>query len=245
MTAPNPHEPVAVVIPVHNEEGLIETTVSGVLAGFRNLSERVEVILVENGSHDRTMELAERLAAQHSEVRAVQEGVANYGAALRRGLSESRSELTVVFDCDLWDVRFAKDALDMLRRDANLGVVVASKVHKDSNDERSRFRRTGTKVFTAIVRRACGLKVSDTHGMKVFATGRIRSLIPECLFNDHVFDTELIVRLERAGFGSADLPCTVAELRPPRFGFMRRIPSALGDVIRLRRALRTNRPAQH
>ena len=244
MSTSNIHAPVSVVIPIHNEEDLLETTVSGVLSRFRSIGEPIELILVENGSHDKTMELAEKLQAQYPEVRVVQESVANYGAALRRGLIESGSEMTVVFDCDLWDVEFVQAALTMLRQDANLGVVVASKVHKDSRDERSRFRRAGTKVFTAIVRRACGLKVSDTHGMKVFATSRIGHLIAECLFNDHVFDTELIVRLERAGFGSADLPCTVAEMRPPRFGFLRRIPSALGDVIRLRRALRANRPAQ-
>jgi glycosyltransferase involved in cell wall biosynthesis len=234
-----PRTPIrtSVVIPVHNEEDMVADTCSGVLAAMTDWDGGVEIVLVENGSSDRTWEIVAELQRTHPEVRALQEEMADYGNAVRAGLRAAAGEWAVVFDCDLWDESFARSAVDVLENDPRCAVVVASKTHPESSDDRSPFRRAGTRVFTFVVRSLCGLQVSDTHGMKVVALNRSAEQLAACRLVGHVFDTELILRLERAGFTAGELPCRVRELRPARSSYLSRVPSALSDVWRLRRML--------
>ena len=224
----------SVVIPIHNEESLLAATCQGVLQEMGHWEGGIQVVLVENGSTDNTMQVAKALSEAHPEIEVFQEQLADYGNAVRRGLLEARGEWTVVFDCDLWDVEFAEAAIEMMRQQPNTAVVVASKTHPDSSDDRSAFRRLGTFAFTHLVKAMCGLSVSDTHGMKVFSTQRSATALRECKLISHVFDTELIVRLERSGFKAGELPCSVQELRPARSSYLSRVPSALRDVWKLR-----------
>jgi dolichyl-phosphate beta-glucosyltransferase len=232
---------VSFVIPVHNEEALVEATAAAVVAIGERLGDPFELCLVENGSHDQTWEIITHLERRDPRIRALRTPVASYGDAVRFGLEHAAAGVVVVFDCDLYDEGFARDALAMVAADAQVAAVVASKNHAESADERSALRRAGTKVYTALVKALVGLSVSDTHGMKVVAVERVRDELAACCCGAHVFDTELIVRAERAGKRIVELPCVVRELRPARTGFLSRVPSALADLWRMRRSLRAER----
>ena len=238
---PHPLGMISIVIPVHNEEGLLELTATGVITGGRDLGWDFELVLVENGSTDRTWEMCRDLAARFSEIVIWQEPVGDYGNAVRSGLRGAQGDIAVVFDCDLWDMSFAESAVAMLRADEATAVVVASKTHSKSFDERGLLRKAGTKVFTTLVKMMVGLRASDTHGMKALALSRIQEQLGRCQLVGHVFDTELIVRCERAGFRSAELPCQVREQREARTGYLSRVPSALADMWRMRRMLAAER----
>ena len=229
---------ISFVIPVHNEEALVEATTNGIVAKARALGWEFELVLVENGSQDRTWELCEALVAANTEVRAWREAVGDYGNAVRSGLRGARGNTAVVFDCDLWDMQFAQESVALLDANMDMAVVVASKTHAESHDERGLFRKAGTKTFTTIVKLMCGLKASDTHGMKAVALSRVHDQLAACQLIGHVFDTELIVRCERAGFASGELPCRVKEEREARTGYLSRVPSALADIWRMRAMLK-------
>jgi len=84
---------VSIVIPVYNEEGILREAVTELLEGLDTVRAqldapdlRFEIIIAENGSRDRTVELAEHLASERSEVRTFSLGEPNYGKALRRGI---------------------------------------------------------------------------------------------------------------------------------------------------------------
>jgi len=78
--------------PAHNEEGNVEPLVEEALATLPGLADRFEVIIVDDGSHDRTGEIADRLVGTHPElVRVVHHQVnLGYGAALRSGFGAAR-----------------------------------------------------------------------------------------------------------------------------------------------------------
>lgn len=237
---------VSFVIPVHNEEVLVEATAAAVVEIGERLGYPFELCLVENGSSDQTWEILTHLERRDGRIRALRTPVASYGDAVRHGLESAFGDTAVVFDCDLYDEAFAREALAIVDGDEQVAVVVASKNHAESSDERSVLRRAGTKVYTGLVRRLVGLGVSDTHGMKVVAVSRVRDELAACRCGAHVFDTELIVRAERAGKRVVERPCVVRELRPARTGFLSRVPSALADLWRMRRALRAEtRTAAH
>ena len=78
--------------PAHNEEANLEGLVAEALEALPALAERFEIIAVDDGSKDRTLEIAERLAAEHPDVVRVVHHEVNrgYGGALRSGFEASR-----------------------------------------------------------------------------------------------------------------------------------------------------------
>jgi hypothetical protein len=80
--------------------------------------------------------------------------------------------------------------------------------------------------------------------MKVLVRGPLLPLVETCEFGGDIFDTELILRAERAGLAVRELPVSVADQRPPRTPIVSRIPRSLAGLVRLRMALwrRTARP---
>ena len=83
-----------------------------------------------------------------------------------------------------------------------------------------------------------GLSVSDTHGMKVLSRAEVAPLVEVCRCGADLFDTELVLRAERAGLGVAELPVTVRDTRPPRTSIVTRMLRSLTGLVRLRMALR-------
>ena len=81
------------------------------------------------------------------------------------------------------------------------------------------------------------LQVSDTHGVKAMRRGPLAPLAERCRFGKDLFDTELVLRAERAGLGSAEIPVEVVVLRPARSSILRRVPRTVLGLARLRVAL--------
>ena len=88
--------------PAHNEAENIEPLVAEALAVLPKLAKRFEIIAVDDGSRDGTSEIADRLAAAHSDIVRVVHHPTNYGygAALRSGMRASRYQLVAFTDGD-------------------------------------------------------------------------------------------------------------------------------------------------
>jgi glycosyltransferase involved in cell wall biosynthesis len=224
-------------MPAHNEEELLGSAVAEVTAGLRERDVSFEVIVVENGSHDDTRGIAERLAAASPEVRLLTLARADYGRALRTGLVAATGDIVVNFDVDYTDLGFLDAALTRFGEADPPAIVVGSKRAPDAHDERSWPRRFVTFGFAAVLRVGFGLRVSDTHGMKALDRKRVLTLAEACRSDGELFDTELILRAERAGAGVEELPVTVSERRPSRTSITRRAVRTLAGLARLRVAL--------
>jgi len=83
-----------------------------------------------------------------------------------------------------------------------------------------------------------GLKVTDTHGMKALVREPLLPVVAQCRYGRDLFDTELILRAERAGLVVAEIPVDVEELRPARTSVIRRIPRTLSGLTQLWFSLR-------
>ncbi|MGI8492705.1 MAG: glycosyltransferase, partial [Acidimicrobiales bacterium] len=211
--------------------------VTTVVKGLRGRDEAFELLICQNGSTDQTTAVASTLASQYPEVTALDLNVADYGAALRLGFLASRGDLVVNFDVDFVDLDFLSAAVVLLEQRHEISVVVGSKRSPDSHDRRRPGRRLVTAVFGLVLRHVFGLQVSDTHGLKALRRARLAPLVEACQFGEDIFDTELILRAERAGLGVAELPVTVDDQRPPRTSIVGRIPRSLLGLARLRLSL--------
>jgi glycosyltransferase involved in cell wall biosynthesis len=229
---------ISIVIPIYNEEKFLASAIeemSRYLA--KHGIEDYEIILAENGSTDGTYSLAEGLQRKHSRLRVLRLGKANYGYALRQGMLAARGRYIFNFDIDYWDVLFLKKSLAMLEFEYD--IIIGSKNTMLSSDKRALLRRTisqGYRIFLLIF---FGLRVSDTHGIKAWRNDeRLRQLIDQTKFNKHIFDSELIIRSQKAGRNCLEIPVGVQEKRRSARGILRRVPEAIWDLMLLWWALR-------
>jgi hypothetical protein len=81
------------------------------------------------------------------------------------------------------------------------------------------------------------IRTSDTHGMKLLRREPLVDFADLCRAGPDLFDTELIIRAERAGMRVEEIPVTVVERRPSRTPILRRVPRTLVGLVRLRLAL--------
>ncbi|MDB4960332.1 MAG: glycosyl transferase family 2 [Myxococcales bacterium] len=240
MSAPD----VSIVIPVYNEEGILREALTELLDGLdivRNAlgapDLRFEVIIAENGSKDRTAELAAHLATERDEVTTFSLGEANYGKALRRGILEARGTWVICEEIDLCDLDFLRRALEHLRhRDCDM--VVGSKAMKGASDERPVFRRVATRVINGMLWAALDFRGTDTHGLKAFHRETLRPVVEACVIDRDLFSSELVIRAGRGGLHVLEIPIRLHEKRPPAINLVKRVPNVLRGIAKMTRVIR-------
>jgi glycosyltransferase involved in cell wall biosynthesis len=165
---PAPRPRLTFFFPAYNEEENIERTVELALAEIGPLVDgSLEVLAVDDGSTDRTPELADALAAADPRVRVHHQPNRGYGGALKAGFANARGELICFSDGDLqFDLKEMSRLLDRLA-DAGRPVdaVIGYRIKR-----RDPFHRLFiAKTYNAIVSVAFGLRVRDIDcAMKLF-----------------------------------------------------------------------------
>ncbi len=227
---------LSVVVPVHNEEAILTQALEDLRKDLERLAISYEVLLCENGSNDATGALAHLLASQWSRLKVLSLPRANYGLALRRGLTEAMGVYIAALNIDFLDFTFLEQALHILEQERT-DIVVGSKRLHGSCDQRSAFRRCLTKEFNRLLGALVQTRLSDTHGLKLLRAESVRPCLNACELDGEMFDTELVLRAERAGLHIRELPVSLSEVRPTRYPIWWRIPSTVYGLIRLSRIL--------
>ena len=119
---------LSIVIPMFDEAENVEATIGQVEQALASFQGTYEIIAVNDGSCDNTLEILERVASQNEKVRVVSFSK-NFGRgmALRTGFKESKGEIVVSIDADLsYDPHYILDLVKALRADQNIDFVLAS-----------------------------------------------------------------------------------------------------------------------
>ncbi|NNC74415.1 MAG: glycosyltransferase family 2 protein [Acidimicrobiia bacterium] len=227
---------ISVVVPVHNEADYLRRGVSGITEAIAQVDADVDVCLVENGSTDNTAEIAEELRRDRPWLSLLQLPAPDYGGAIRAGFLAAQGDWAVLFDIDYYSGEFLSQVMEA---SDNADVVIASKRAPGSDDRRSWVRRLATRVFNLILRVILGSGVSDTHGMKALRRDVIQAVAADVVSRQDLFDTELVIRAERAGFAISEVPVTVEEQREARSSLLKRVPRTLRGVWRIRQTLQS------
>ena len=228
---------VTIVIPIYNEEAILQTAVVDLIDRLNEVSWSYEIILTENGSTDDTVAIAQSLGERFSQVRSLSMGEPNYGRALREGIYDASGTFVICDEIDLCDTDFHKRALDILES-GEADLVVGSKTMAGASDERPLFRRSGTLVINGMLKIALGFKGTDTHGLKAFRREALLPIAKACLVDKDLFASELVIRAERGGIAIKEIPIRVLEKRPPSIGLARRVPNVLKNMAKLVIAIR-------
>ncbi len=232
---------VSIIIPIYNEEPLLRSAVVDLHDRLSDAPFSYELILAENGSRDRTREIADELAERYPEVQVHSVPEPNYGRALREGILRARGDYLVCDEIDLCDVDFCLRAVALLTDD-HADVVVGSKLVAGAADERPLLRHGASLVYSGILRLLLGFRGTDTHGLKALRRDRIEPIVKACIVDRDVFSSEMVIRAERGGLRVLEIPIRVMEKRTPSINLFRRIPRVVSALARLTWAIRVKRP---
>lgn len=237
MSSDRPQPRVSIVIPIYNEEGILHSAVIDLIDRLKDFDWPYELLLAENGSKDRTVEIAEQLAERFPQVQVHSLGEPNYGKAMREGIFRARGEFVLCDEVDLCDTDFYRRALEILEAN-RADLVIGSKAMAGANDERPIMRHAATLVLNGMLRVALGFKGTDTHGLKAFRRAPLTEIARTCLVEKDLFASEFVIRAERAGIRIQEIPIRVLEKRPPSVNLFKRVPNVMKNMARLFVAIR-------
>ncbi|MFO0643362.1 MAG: glycosyltransferase [Polyangiaceae bacterium] len=229
---------ISIVIPVYNEERILRQAVSELRERLAPFGWTYEIILAENGSKDGTVRIGEELAAElPGEVKIISMGEPNYGRALKEGILLSRGEFVVCEEIDLCDTDFHRRAIEILET-GEADLVIGSKLASGAEDERPVFRHVASIAYSSMLRILLGFRGTDTHGLKAFRRSALLDVVSACLVDKDVFASEFVIRADRGGVRTREIPVKVKEKRPPSINLWKRVPNVLKSVAKLTYAIR-------
>lgn len=201
---PVPRPRLTFFFPAFNEQENVEATVRRALADIGPLvGGSLEVLVVDDGSNDRTPELADALEASHPEVRVHHQPNRGYGGALKAGFANARGELICFSDGDLqFDLTEMQRLLDRLHDGEKKPVDVVLGYRIKRRDPLHRVFIA--KTYNAIVSVLFGLRVRDIDcAMKLFRREVLDGLRLE---SDGPFlSAELLIKLRALGIRMAQV----------------------------------------
>ena len=225
---------ISVVIPVHNEADYLPDALDELFAEVASVPAAVTVLVAENGSTDGTADAVRTQMERHANLDLLELPEPDYGAAMRDGFIRSQGDWLVNFDIDYFSSDFLTSVLEHAD---SADIVLASKRAPGAEDRRGWFRRFATWSFNQILRFGLSSGVSDTHGMKAIRREVVAEIAPQVRSTQDLFDTELVVRAERAGYRIVEVPALVEEKRATNAHLVTRVPRTLRGIWRINRIL--------
>lgn len=228
---------LSIVIPAYNEEQRIRRMLDQYLQHFLpKYDDDVEIIVVVNGSRDRTAEVARSYSAQHMQVSVVEEKEAiGKGGAVMLGFKHATGDLVGFADADGSTPPGAFEALALHIGDA--GAIIASRWFPESVVEPRQplRRRVASRIFNSIVRVTFCLDIHDTQcGAKVLKREVVDVILPHLGITRWAFDVDLLFQIHRAGYSIREWPSVWRDEGGSQLRIIRASVEMFIAIVRLR-----------
>jgi dolichyl-phosphate beta-glucosyltransferase len=230
---------LSVIIPAYNEADRLPATLNEAYTWLTDhFGEAFEVIVVDDGSSDTTVEKAEAMIAERPHLKVlVQLENRGKGAAVRRGMLEATGEIRLFMDADhSTHVRETEKVLVAIKHGAE--VVIASRQHPDSDISvhQSWLREHMGQSFNFIMRSIVGLDIQDTQcGFKAFTAKAAESIFSRQKLEGFSFDVELLFLAAKLNYTIAEIPVEWINKPNSRVRMIADPMLMFADVIRIRR----------
>jgi glycosyltransferase involved in cell wall biosynthesis len=239
--------PFSVVIPAFNEEGRIGHTLEVTLGYLRDVSPESEIIVVDDGSIDRTSAVVREIFGAGPEItsRLIQK-TPNHGkgAAVRSGILAAERPIALFFDADLSTPIEETPKLIEPVAAGEVDIAFGSRaVNRRLIGDRQPWRREQAgRVFNLLVRAATGLPYADTQcGFKAFRLSACRATIEAARLDGFSFDVELLYLAHRAGLRIREIPVRWNHREASKVHFVHDSLRMLRDVIAIRSGANSGR----
>jgi len=227
---------LSIVIPAHNEEHRLPRTLEQVFAFLARQDYTAEVLVVENGSSDRTLEIAQGFAARHPQLRLLQNNERGKGLAVRRGMLEARGQYRFICDADLSMpieeiVKFMPPAL------ADFDIAIGSREAAGAvRFNEPAYRHWGGRAINLAIRVLILPGLQDTQcGFKCFSAEATEKLFKLQTLPGWSFDIELLYLARRAHMRIREIPIHWYFDADSKVNAVRDALNMLKDIFRIHR----------
>jgi len=234
--APYQRIAVDIVIPVHNEERVLERSI-GELRSYleQHLPYRWTIVIADNASTDRTREVATALAAQPG-VRLLHLEEKGRGRALRQAWLTSLADVVAYMDVDL--STNLQSFLPLLAPviTGHSDLAIGSRLLKSAVVQRRRKRELISRMYNLTIKLLFRNRFSDAQcGFKALSRQSARELLPDVENQSWFFDTELLLLAEERGLRVFEVPVRWIEDLDSRVNVTRTALEDIRGLIRVRR----------
>ena len=198
---------LSIVIPAHNEESRLPRTLGQIFTFLEKQSYPFEVIIVENGSSDRTLELAREFISRYPSLRVLHEERPGKGNAVRRGVLEALGEYRFICDADLsMPIEEVQKFLPPLLNDFDLAIASREAPGAVRYNEPS-YRHLGGRAINLAIRLLILPGLNDTQcGFKCFRAETAQALFSQQTLLGWSFDIELLYLARRKHLRIKEIP---------------------------------------
>ncbi len=227
----------SIIIPAYNESARVGATLGKVLAHVAQRGWDAEIIAVDDGSRDNTVEIIRSYAEKNSRLRLLQNpGNRGKGYSVRNGMLHARGEMLLFSDADLSSPIEEADKL-FAAIAGGADIAIGSRwLRRDLQTQRQPFyRQIFGRVFNLLLRITLGLRFKDTQcGFKAFTRSAAKTIFPLQQIERWGFDPEILYLARKFGFKVAEVPVEWAHSEGTRISPLRDGTQMFAEMLKIR-----------
>jgi glycosyltransferase involved in cell wall biosynthesis len=231
------HLDLSIIIPSYNEEARLPGTLQRIAEYLPTLRLRTEVLVVDDGSTDRTAALAESFHGKLTGLRVLSNGTnRGKGYSVRHGMLEAQGDMVLFTDADLSaPIEEAEKLLGPLNNGYDVAIGSRAMDRSLISTRQSIFRETAGIIFNKIVRMVLRLPFVDTQcGFKAFRRERCRIIFEQQRIEGFGFDPELLYLARHYGLRAIEIPVRWGHSEATKVNMVGDSLKMFGDIFTIR-----------
>ena len=198
---------MSIIIPAYNEQSRLPNTLEQVFHFLEKQSFKSEVIVVENGSTDKTFEVAQKFVERHKNLRVIHTEERGKGGAVQRGVREAGGEYVFICDADLsMPVEEISKFIPPALKDFDIAIGSREAPGAVRYNE-PYYRHLTGRVFNMLIRLMVLPNLQDTQcGFKCLRAEVARDIFPFQTITGWAFDVELLYIAHYHGYRILEIP---------------------------------------
>lgn len=220
---------ISLIVPVYNEEKIIEKNTSFIHSYLKKRKYKFEILLCNNGSSDKTFNIAQKLEKRFKEVRAFSSKKKGIGVGVKLGFKNAQYENLLFFAIDLGaEMRIIDDSLKWAEKS---DVVIGSKGINEAVHEIPFHRQVFSKMYNVMIRFLFDLRVKDTQGYILFKKSKSHSFSRLLSSNNSFIQAQIIIYSNLFHLKMVEIPMFAGPERPDsRINPFREASVMLNDI---------------
>ena len=194
---------ISLVIPIYNEEKLIEKNIKKIYFFLSKNFKKFEIIVIESGSTDLSLYICKKIKKKYKNFKLIVEKKRNgFGAALKKGFKLSSGNIISLFAIDFtFDLKHYLKASRLLEK---YDCVLSYRV----NDDRSFFRKFQSIIFNFVAKKLLSIKVNNINSaLKVYRSNFIKRL--KIKSDGWLIDTEIVFNIQKKNLNIIEIPVKI------------------------------------